>query len=106
MRQPDSHEAPPKNRNREMNSDGELTRHELELELTRDELTEELTRDELTELLTPVVCPSYTPGLAPHQRTPAPEPTRKRHANPFPPPLLASDFEGGKRKNGGRGDAC
>jgi len=53
MRQPDSQEAPPKNQNREINSDGELTRHELELELTRDELTEELelTGDELTEEL-------------------------------------------------------
>ena len=53
MRQPDSQEAPPKNQNREMNSDGELTRHELELELTRDELTEELSDSRRLSLLYP-----------------------------------------------------
>ena len=49
MHQPDSQEAPPKNQNREMNSDGELTRHELKLELTRDQLTEEELSEELRD---------------------------------------------------------
>ena len=51
MRQPDSQEAPPKNQHQEMNSDGELTRHELELELNRREMNSQkkLQRDELQE---------------------------------------------------------
>ena len=53
MRQPDSQEAPPKNQDREMNSDGELARQELELELTRDELTEELSDSRRLSLLYP-----------------------------------------------------
>ena len=90
MRQLDPQKAPPLNQNREMSS-------------ASDDLTEELQTALST---TPVVCPSYPPGLAPHQRTSAPEPTGRRHANPFPLPLLASDLKGVKTKNGGRGDAC
>ena len=92
MHQPDSQEAPPKNQNRERNSDGGT---QTALELT-EELCEELSEE--LHSTTPVVCPSYIPGLVPHQKTAAPEATRKRHANLLPPPLLASDFEGRKEE--------